>query len=633
MKQWIRIPGLIAFVLFTGLIFLATWLYSGTWLKNSIENQGSNVHGAKVEVEDAFVGLLPFKFSLTQFQMADPDAPMKNVLQFERADIEINMIELLFGKVIIENIELTGLQFNTPRTTSGAIEQSDKTQATASEKTVAFDEVKPVNVQDILAKETLKTLVEAAKTKEFYLNAQTQFEQQWQALPNDQDFADYQAKYQAFEQVDIQSLDDAKQLTADLAALKLAVVSDKQELADFKQSLAQFVTDANAQNKALLAAPGEDWRYLSNKYALNQDGLLNASALLFGEEKAAYLADALKYYALAKPWIARFIGGDDEATEVQGASRIAGRTIYFSDEKLPAFLLKTASVSAILTSGNYAININEVTNDQRIRNIATTITAKGEQLKTMQSSTLSATIDQRKNADLYQLEFNNLGWQQANKQLLNSADLSVNMAVQSLDMSVSLARDHGVWSGKWQSDYNNVNWQNQSNGWFNDELNKALSTVNDFNLGATFKGSGAVPDIALRSNLDDKLSGVFKARLKEEQAKLEAKIKAEVDAQKDKALAELEPYKQKVLAYQTQFKQLEEKFSAQVEAKQKALEDKIANKMNSIKGAANEQVEKAKAEADAAKAKAAEEKRKAEDAAKKKAVEEAKKNAIKLPSF
>jgi uncharacterized protein (TIGR03545 family) len=623
-KTYFRTAGLVAFVIFTGLIFAISYFLSDTLIKNSLEKEGSKIHGARVEIADVELSLSPLKLQLIDFQITDPDAPMQNLFEFKSADIEVNAIELIFGKVIIENIELTELQFNTQRDISGALTDAEKADNAPSETDNTTKESNVPNIDEILAKETLLTVTEAANTKKLLEDSAATLETQWNNLPDDERFAYYDAQFSKLDAMSLNSLDDANQLKTDLAQLTKDIQSDKQLLGEFKDNISTLSDKIKIQSQALIDAPGKDWDRLKNTYNFDQQGATNIASLLFGDEAAGYVNDGWKYYDMAKPWIARFAGGDKELTpeEIKELG-LSGRTIYFSDDKLPAFLLKTAEVSAILDSGTFGVNISEITNDQSIRKIPTLIEARGIELNKMQSSTLSLAYNTFAEVPVMAATLNNIGWQQAAKTLVDSNDLGLTLTPKTMDLALDIRRTDETWSGNWQSDFVDVNWDNRSNGWFNKELADALAGIQAFNMGANFSGTGSLPEFELYSDLDKQVQTVFSKRIDEEKAKYEAKLKEALEEKRTELQGELTPYEDKITAYKDQFNALEDKFAQLVEEKKQALSDKATGLKNKLEENAKAEIDsakaKAQAEADALNAKANQEKRDAENAAKAKA--------------
>ncbi len=121
----LRPPGLLVFAAVLLVIGLLWWLFADTLVKHAIERTGSSIVGAKVDLEA--VDLRPWQGAvrLTGLQVANPQAPMRNLLQADRISVDLLLEPLLTKKIVVQDLTVTGVRFDTPRKTSGAIEHAD----------------------------------------------------------------------------------------------------------------------------------------------------------------------------------------------------------------------------------------------------------------------------------------------------------------------------------------------------------------------------------------------------------------------------------------------------------------------------------------------------------------------------
>jgi len=126
-KKWgiLRPPGLLVFAIFLLLVGLLWWLFADRLVEQAIERTGSSVVGAKVELDAVDLRPSEGAVHLTHLQVANPEAPMRNLLEADRISVDLLLGPLLEKKVVVQDLTVTGVRFDTPRKTSGALENPD----------------------------------------------------------------------------------------------------------------------------------------------------------------------------------------------------------------------------------------------------------------------------------------------------------------------------------------------------------------------------------------------------------------------------------------------------------------------------------------------------------------------------
>jgi len=125
--KMIRWWGLAAFFGLILILALAWYFLAPVIIKNSIENLGSEALGAKVEIESVDLTLFPVSVSIKQLAAANPQQPMENIFESEQIEFAVDTESLLWKKVVIDKLVLTGVKTATARETSGEIEGGRRT--------------------------------------------------------------------------------------------------------------------------------------------------------------------------------------------------------------------------------------------------------------------------------------------------------------------------------------------------------------------------------------------------------------------------------------------------------------------------------------------------------------------------
>jgi uncharacterized protein (TIGR03545 family) len=131
MKQWIRWSGLAGFIVIVAILVVGWMFAAAPLIKYSIEKFGSQAAGAKVDVGGVSLNFNPLGIEVSKVQVANVDAPMENLVEFESALADLELLPLLLGKGIINNLSLTGVEFSTTRLYSGLLDESPESEREA----------------------------------------------------------------------------------------------------------------------------------------------------------------------------------------------------------------------------------------------------------------------------------------------------------------------------------------------------------------------------------------------------------------------------------------------------------------------------------------------------------------------
>jgi uncharacterized protein (TIGR03545 family) len=95
-------------------------------LRWSLVSLGQQITSAKVEIGSLKTSLGQSEICLRDVQVADPDEPMKNLVEAREIRLALETGPLMRRKFIVHEGRVSGLRFGTDRQTSGALERSPR---------------------------------------------------------------------------------------------------------------------------------------------------------------------------------------------------------------------------------------------------------------------------------------------------------------------------------------------------------------------------------------------------------------------------------------------------------------------------------------------------------------------------
>jgi uncharacterized protein (TIGR03545 family) len=532
MKQWIRWSGLAGFFAISALLALVWIFAAGPVIKYSIETFGSQAANAKVEVDSISLTFAPFGIEMQGLQVANADKPMENLLQFDRAVADIELLPLLLGKGIVNEVALTGLTFSTPRQSSGALSisvmedeslsETEKKAAEANSMTSVAQKALPT-AEELLSREPLLT---QQRGKAFNSSLQTIKSDSNKAiavLPDSKAIASYEEDFNRITSGKFDSLEDFQQRKKEFDELKKRIKRDQKAISQATQVLADGKKDLQGQWSGLQEAPAEDFNNLKSKYKLDGAGAANLSQLLFGDQVGEWSQQGLYWYEKVKPFL---VSDDEETTAGQedvSMMRREGRFVHYpTNRPLPDLLIRQVNLAVESERGQIAVNVYDITHQQAVIDRPTRIIASGKGLKNIQSLDLTGSLDHRAvpGKDVFDLRIKGFALKD-----YDVGAMGLKLARSELNINAQAELMAGDIDGNTLVEFTQSKFSSKDKTRIAIETAKALAKIDRFNINAKAKGRLTSPDVSIESDLDTQLSQAFKQRFKEQQQEFEGQLK------------------------------------------------------------------------------------------------------------
>lgn len=540
MMRHVRWSGLLVFIGLVAFVAVVWWLFVDWIVEWAIEETGTEIVGARVDLDAADLSLWPAGLELTRLQVTNPSEPMTNAVEIARIAGGFDLMQALLGKTIIDELAVEEMRFGTPRARSGAISSR---RTTALARGAADAVASQLELPDFQLPDR-DDLIEGAELQSAALvdelRGEVEAEQaRWQArlaeLPDQSDLERYRARLDALgkqaKQPGLGALgaagdaaDLVRDIRADVAALEQATKGFEQEFAELK-----------SRADALARAKARDIAALQERYGVSPEGLSNLTALLLGEKVENIVRDGFAWYERLRPVydaVRPFAEGDDGPVVVEHIRGSGVEVRYPEAAPLPGWLVRETDVSVVVGAGRFGGKILDWTSEQPILGRPTTAHFAGDALDGMGAVRLDATLDHVNPAasrdriegrvDAVQVQEMVLSASEAWPMRLEEAlaDLKVNVDIVGDEVEADLGL--AVREAALVTDF--------GDSAVAGALREAIEATDRFRLDVRATGTVNDFDLAIRSDLDKVLAGAVGGLVRGKMAKLERQLDEQIDA-------------------------------------------------------------------------------------------------------
>jgi len=563
------------------------WLFADTIARRETQKVGTQLLGAKVEIQDLHIDLASGDVTIRGLTIASPHEALKNLLQADELVADIDVIPLTEKKLIIDRIAANGLRFGTPRETDGRVAaKSDgkgsgagiaarvlaETREWASQFQVPVLQLATGKVSvDSLDPRRLSTLPAAEA-----LSARADSTQKaWQTAYNElrlgptlDSAAATLEKLKTARATDLATVNEGR-----VAIERLKRANDR--VTALERGVKTGVGGLQSGLAGLDSARRRDYAFARSLLKLPSLDAPEIGTALFGPSAIRPFEQVLYWTQLARRYMPP--GLLPRASTGPERVRRAGEDIRFPKERaLPGFLVRSAELSFLLrpTSDQpqrYAGRLSGLTSDPALYGRPMVASASGPQLaagamlnhlRGVPVDTAGATVGGiplpsfavpglplrlDPGAGTTQLGFN-----------LNGDTIQARFQLRS--SNVKWARDSGA-AG-----------QNLTNTTIGDLIWRTVSGISNLELDARLSGALHSPRLAVRSNLDQAIASRLRAVVGEEVAAAERQARERVDALVN---AKVDPVRAQVNTLQTQANAQIAQQRARVAELQKQLEQRL----------------------------------------------------------
>jgi len=546
-------------------LFLVYFLFANTIIKAVLESKLGESYGAEVNIDDFDHSLFPTTVTLKGIALTNPTKPTHNQVFVGEANADVELAPLLNDQVIVNNLNLLEVQFDTSRPEPGDVYR-------VPERSLSFDEMKAKaqeavpTVDELLARNPLKTTAAIEDAKAAYETYSKTLKEDYTSLP-DKSRIDYYksevAKLKETNYKDPQALIEAKTI---FDKLKEEMQADKALISSFTEKASEAKKALSASAEALKNAPKEDYALLKGVIAGDQAALSQVTYFVFGDKAAEYT----EYLMAAMQIVMPLIQGEEKSE---------------APAEVPNILVKEANVSVLWQNESITSKWNNITNVHEVFGNPTTFTieAAGDLLKSFTSNG-EFWIDGN-GVDASQV------WQLAGVNMANitmSGNETLNAVLKSALMQTngSMKVTDNMLSGTGEVDLQELVMEAAGTSEVTEAIAKALQTLTSLNMTMLLDGTLSNPGFNIKSDLDNKLAQAALSQLTDSQKgkldELNGKLNSMIGDQQSLLSGELVDVNSMISAAQGDSAALQKLLQAQlnnvVEQQKNKLLDKLKGK-------------------------------------------------------
>jgi len=536
MKKWIRLPGLLIFIVVVGLIALFWFVFADMLVKKGIEAGGSRAVGAKVELADADISLFPLGLDLTGLQVTNPDELMRNIVEIDHIHVSLETAYLLQRKIVSDEMLVDGVRLDTPRKVSGRLpdrpepKKPEKDKDKKEGRLIELPKLSVSSVDDILKQEKLKTVEEVERFRSDIKAEREKYEALLKTLPDKQKLAGYQDR--------IKNLKGSKSLGSlfgaanEVSAVKKDIENDINQLKNVKGDLQGKVAEYQNRLVRLKDLPMEDFQRLKEKYSLSSQGLGNMALLLFGPQYGEWISKGISLYEKARPYLTKSNAGPEKVEEAAPV-RGKGIDIKFREyEPIPDFLARIARVSLLLDVGDLKGEIRDIASDQTIYGKPVSFLFSGRKLKMINEVSFQGSLDRTAvNQAVDTVSGRFTGYRISDAVLSKDSGFPITLKNASADISLDLQIRNQQIESKVVSRLDSVVFSTGDTG-ENDLLRSAirdaLAGISQFQIKAGLTGTLEKNDVKVESDIDKVMGNAVKNAVTKQAKVFEDKLKQQL---------------------------------------------------------------------------------------------------------
>jgi len=593
-----RWKGIIFLVVLFAIIFGLSFLFTDAWLESQIEETASGLHGAKIEIDNLDFSIFGPELKWDRLQVTDPKITMKNMIESGFCEFKMEFLPLLSKKVIIENIQLTGLLTNTDRETDGTISKEERivisqpnyVKETVSklkkrvEETPALQlagQVKSANVDSILSILNITSVKKIDSLKKNLTGKYDTWYKELTSLNYDKDLKSIEQKVKSFDVKKLKGIEDYRSALNNVEQINSTINTVTKDFQNKKSSLQSDLSNLKSGITVV-----DDWVAADYKSALSMAKLpeintQNIGEMIFGENVVGQFSEYLGYVGEARTYANKMKSDDPDK---QDPPRLKGQDIYFYNQHArPDYWIRNIDLSGKTEKEiNLSGFVRNIVSDQRQIGTPTEFDIKGSSEKGAKVE-MTGTLNYLEETPKENFNMLYAGFSLANTKISESDLLpsAVKKGLGKIESTVSLSGDNIDGKVKFvgQNLEFDLSRQPKPKNKMDEIIQSIVKSIDMLDVVMAISGKGDDLKFRINSNLDDlfvkKMNAILSGEVSAAKKKLKSKIDKEVNKYKSQLNGMIADKENIIKSEIKKYEDMINKQKDSINKKKKEIEDKI----------------------------------------------------------
>ena len=535
MRKWVRWWGLAAFILIILFISGVWYLLADRIIANNIEKTGEYIVGAKVEVGKVDLKIIPLGISLNNLKVADPNSPMQNLIEVEDISFHLDGKYLFERKVIIKDMVIEGLKFNTERQKSGEIKGAEPltVKHTIDDFIIPLLDLSQLSI--FVEQEQLQSIDGLIAVSQDIKCVKSEWKVAIRTMPNMEDMREYRNRTNVII-VDIKKNKVSGLIThaRGIKRLKEELDRDIEDIKLNKKAMLIDVDSLETKKNRGLGFIEKDLVKLRKKYTPDIQGFKNFSKYIFKDNILHQIDEGLLWYNKLDPMFSYANKKLKDDYYISEPILFNGIDVQFTEhDPKPSFFIELAKLSFEKGIGNLSGEITNFTTQQNISGLSTSIKLGGSNLDFAESVNFSGLIN-HVNADdikdnisltiikqkIYKSEY----------QIIDKWGLTIDNG--SVDKIFDVNIRNGYVNGKLKLNFIGTsigsNYLGNRNILIN-SIDSVLTNISNFYVDIDISGTPGIYNTTINSNLDNIIDNAVRNIVRNEAMKVNNTITQIID--------------------------------------------------------------------------------------------------------